>query len=319
MRTEDLYYFLEIVNAKSLSAAAQNLYVSQQNLSRIIRALEEEFHIVLFYRHKNGMELTAEGMQFLEYANRILHIYDDMHTIKNNNVNRSSYTIALDKQLTRCYLNDILPLCKKLPDIQLSFQEKPSVLPIVEDIIAQKTDFALAVCSQNMLETLPLFKNNRNRAFVQQTITTTQMFLVAHKSFFREAHLPSPLLLDNLLNYPLVLECDNHLYSHLLKAFPHQNLNIFLRTDSILAQLDCINNQNAIGFIDGFTLSNYLKDYPDLRIIPTVDSNVDLLILYTAGWKNNPTLEVLMEDFYHTLLSRSAADRDLLKNYTYQP
>ena len=318
MRTEDLYYFLEIVNAKSLSAAAQNLFVSQQNLSRIIRSLEEEFRIVLFYRHKNGMELTADGMRFLEYANKILQIYADMHTIQKENDNKSIYTIALDKQLTRCYLDDILHCCQDVQDIQFSFQERRSVSPIVEDIIAQKADLALAVCAENLTEALPLFKNNINRAFTAQTIAISQMFFVAHKDFFLENPLHNPLEINNILNYPLVLECDNHVYSHILKSFPHQNIDIFLRTDSIPAQLDCINNQKAIGFIDGFTLSNYIENYPALRISPIVESDVKLTPLATSCWQNNSALEVVMKNFYDTLLKRAEVDQVLLESYYYR-
>ena len=43
MRVEYLYYFLVVSETKSLNKAANKLFISQQQLSRIVSSLENEF------------------------------------------------------------------------------------------------------------------------------------------------------------------------------------------------------------------------------------------------------------------------------------
>jgi len=54
-------YFLEVVNAGSLTAAGLRLHVAPSAVSRMIRKLEDEYGIALFERHGRGMVLTEAG------------------------------------------------------------------------------------------------------------------------------------------------------------------------------------------------------------------------------------------------------------------
>lgn len=53
--------FLEVAACLNFSTAAQNLYISQQAVTRQIAALEEELGIKLFYRTTRRVELTPAG------------------------------------------------------------------------------------------------------------------------------------------------------------------------------------------------------------------------------------------------------------------
>lgn len=65
-------YAVEIAKTKSISKAAENLYMGQPNLSRAIKELEEHLGITIFKRTSKGITVTAEGEEFLEYASRII-------------------------------------------------------------------------------------------------------------------------------------------------------------------------------------------------------------------------------------------------------
>ncbi|MFC4276228.1 LysR family transcriptional regulator [Achromobacter aloeverae] len=54
-------YFLEVVNAGSLTGAALRLHVAPSAVSRMIRKIEDEYDIALFERHGRGMVLTEAG------------------------------------------------------------------------------------------------------------------------------------------------------------------------------------------------------------------------------------------------------------------
>lgn len=60
-----LRYFLAVVRAGSISAAAQELRISQPSLSQQIRRLERRVGTALFSRNPRGVELTGGGRAFL--------------------------------------------------------------------------------------------------------------------------------------------------------------------------------------------------------------------------------------------------------------
>lgn len=67
-----LKYFTAVCSHGSVSAAAENLYLSQPSLSAAIRELEQEFGVPLFRRHHRGMELTPEGAKLFSMAQSLL-------------------------------------------------------------------------------------------------------------------------------------------------------------------------------------------------------------------------------------------------------
>lgn len=68
MRTEYLTYLLHIAKTKSINTSAKELYISQQSLSKAIKALENELGTALLERHHYGVELTEAGRLVVERA-----------------------------------------------------------------------------------------------------------------------------------------------------------------------------------------------------------------------------------------------------------
>ena len=68
LRIEQLRYFLEVATSRSISTAAQNLFISQQALSTSLRKIEAELGLTLVVRSKTGIVLTEDGRLFAQYA-----------------------------------------------------------------------------------------------------------------------------------------------------------------------------------------------------------------------------------------------------------
>ena len=75
MTLQQLKYIVAVAEQKSMRRAADALYLSQPSLSNSIRELEGEIGLTLFRRSNRGIELTAEGEEFLSYARQILEQY----------------------------------------------------------------------------------------------------------------------------------------------------------------------------------------------------------------------------------------------------
>ena len=73
-----LKYAVEIANTKSISKAAENLYMGQPNLSRAIKSLEESIGFEIFKRSSKGIRITDEGEEFLQSARKIMKQIDEL-------------------------------------------------------------------------------------------------------------------------------------------------------------------------------------------------------------------------------------------------
>ena len=68
MNTLHLKYAVEVERTRSISKAAENLFMAQPNLSKAIKELEDSLGITIFQRTSKGVVPTQQGAEFLKYA-----------------------------------------------------------------------------------------------------------------------------------------------------------------------------------------------------------------------------------------------------------
>ena len=69
---------LEVAKTGSLSKASEVLLIAAPNISRSIKELETDLGITIFDRTSNGMKLTAQGEEFMNFAKGILGQIDEV-------------------------------------------------------------------------------------------------------------------------------------------------------------------------------------------------------------------------------------------------
>lgn len=95
-----LRYLAEVARTRSVSKAAKNFYISQPHLSNIIRSVEQEVGVPLFYRSTKGMELTEIGKEFVLQAQKILKEADVLEEVFSS---ATSQCVRLSISITRSY------------------------------------------------------------------------------------------------------------------------------------------------------------------------------------------------------------------------
>lgn len=73
-----LIIFKEVARLKSMSKAAETLFISQPTISQKIQEIENYYHIKLFQRYSKHLGISEEGKIFLEHANKVLSEIDAM-------------------------------------------------------------------------------------------------------------------------------------------------------------------------------------------------------------------------------------------------
>ena len=98
MNLMHLKYAVEIAKVGSLNKAAENLCMGQPNLSRAIKELESYLGITIFERSSRGMVVTAQGEEFLSYANKALEQIDEIENLyKKGSRKKQEFSISVPR------------------------------------------------------------------------------------------------------------------------------------------------------------------------------------------------------------------------------
>lgn len=172
MTLTQLNYFREVVNLQSFTKAANKLYISQSTLSKSIRALEEEYNVILINRGVKNFEVTKEGYILYEYAERILNYYEHQVQELSEMLSKSNNTFRLGVPSTAgaIYGNSIIyKFQKTYPEIHLDILQTTSK-DIIEKISDGKLDAGFVI---------EPFEDNR---FEKKNVFTTEAVLVVPKN-----------------------------------------------------------------------------------------------------------------------------------------
>lgn len=89
MKIDNLRAFITVANTENMTQAAEQMFMSQQNLSQIIKRMEEELGVNLFNRNAKSISLTKDGRDFFDISNQMLLLYDDF--IKQHKASEKKY------------------------------------------------------------------------------------------------------------------------------------------------------------------------------------------------------------------------------------
>ena len=119
MNKKQLEYFVETYRCRNIQAAADNLYISHQGLSRVIRSLEDELGQALFVRSNRGLEPTDFATTLLPHVQTLLDTYARIEGVQTLAGQRKSVVTvyALDHVLGSLGADFVLRFHEEHPDI----------------------------------------------------------------------------------------------------------------------------------------------------------------------------------------------------------
>ena len=95
MTLQQLHQVITIAESKSMNEAARKLFVSQPNLSSVVRELEEEAGITIFIRSNRGIVMTPEGEEFIGYAKQVVEQYHLLEKRYMNSETKKKFSVSM--------------------------------------------------------------------------------------------------------------------------------------------------------------------------------------------------------------------------------
>ena len=117
-----------------MTKAAEELFVSQSTLSQYLSKLESELGTPLFYRSKGRLTLTAAGRLYIDAAEKVMSIKDNLYQNIQNLDNRGHITIGVTSQFALRMLTELIPPFKsRFPDVTIEISETnvPSLTQLI--------------------------------------------------------------------------------------------------------------------------------------------------------------------------------------------
>ena len=137
MEIRQIQYFLTILETGSFSAAADEHYISQSSLSKVIIALEKELGVPIFDRSKRKVFLTEAGEAFLGHARKLNAAYKAMVVeLDGYKSSLDTFSIAAIPVMTQYEItNSIAEFRDAHPHIHFSLEEidGQNILPALDE------------------------------------------------------------------------------------------------------------------------------------------------------------------------------------------
>ena len=160
MTNLEIEAFLAIYKAKKISAAAEDLFISQSSLSARLQTLEKELDCTLFIRGKGSrtLEPTEAGERFHPLAEDYMNILRQMKELKGNRYEQRLRVTSINSIGTYLLMPVYERFMKKHPEVFLRVSEynndrsKPVIQKGQTDLLFSPNRF-----ESNEVESFPIF------------------------------------------------------------------------------------------------------------------------------------------------------------------
>lgn len=202
--TKNLKYFVGVARYGSINQAAKAMYISQPQLSHIIKSIEEEVGFDLFQRTNQGVRLTRNGESFLSHCQIILEEMNSLDRFINQTHRQGSRLVVSMTRFshTAVCFNDVACRHQDRESLFLRLRETDS-MDVVDDVASGYSE--IGVLHFSVSESESMLRNFENKRLRFQSIARFKpyVFLSAEHELLRDKEV-TELDIRDLLNYGFV-------------------------------------------------------------------------------------------------------------------
>lgn len=142
--TDELLVFVTVIDAGSITAAAEKLQQTVSGVSRALTRLEKQLGVALILRTTRRLQLTEEGELFLERARAILAAMADAEEAVTRHRERPSGRLRVDAAtpfMLHCIVPHVAAFAQHYPEIELELTNNERIV----DLLEQRVDIAIRI------------------------------------------------------------------------------------------------------------------------------------------------------------------------------
>lgn len=314
MNLSQVEVIVEIAKAGSISQAAQNMYISQPGVSKILKRFEDEVGAQIFERVSTGIRLTPIGRRFVDNAIDIIDQVDRLEDLFDNK------SAAVSMELNIASMSYHFMQCM-LAELYLKYNQNRISIKYTEcgadnelELIA-KGDVEIGIATFWQ----PDVKKTKRKALAKgieyHRLSTAVPYIGVSKN---SKHYPPDITtvdFARLANMPVVSISPSSFskgtgWDLLRQIFGKDNIkpsNREIMTNNTGTMREIVNK------VDGFSLvilNRGIQErygfFDDIRLIPIPDESIQ----YEMGWfqRANTVRSPLANEFISTLVEYSSKD-----------
>ncbi len=268
IRTEQLYYLVQVAKYNSITLAAKEMYLTKSAVSTAMKQLEKECGFNILERTYRGVKFTVKGECVLEYAKQVLKILDEMVKLKQNSDEPEAAKrrdLYVDKPLMQL-------LQSKLISPTSGVLEQYNLLEIAGfENIKEKLD-------ADNLGIIGIDKNELKQLKSEEDIIIKEMFSsryypVSSKRTRWIAHNVNTISKQEFEQLPKVI------LSEMDSKQGHHYENVVLQTENSNVCINAILNDLGIGIMTDFAEGIFVEKRKLLKVYEPIDDNTIYIVI----------------------------------------
>ena len=304
MRLSQLKFLVELKKHKTISEAAQSLYISQPSLSTAIKELEEELGFNIIERSNKGIQFTKRGELVLKYSRDVMQAVNSIERLgrKQEQLPKGYLSIASVYYVFQSIVMDAFFEFKtQYPNAATTLQEDDSY-NIVQKLIKKEIDLGIIMISN--LEEMNIQHIFEQYNLVFHPMMDEHMYFVVgpHNPFYGKA----TATMHELLQFSFLTRRNmmNQFNENMLRHY-NKNLDI-IQIDEGDSFFKYLNKSQAVSVMPGCAVRQAMRDsHIDLHIIKVKDFNWTSKIGWIAPKETQLSAE---EEMFVTLLEEKSIE-----------
>ncbi len=300
MNIEQLQYICMVAKTNSITVAAENLYVTQQTISKAINKLENELGVVLMIRSHKGVQLTDVGRVFVEKASQIVRDFQDLYD--STYVNSAS---NLTGQVRLCLSNytSYITGSRFLTSMRRQY---PKLNVMVEELLNREILNRLLKGEEEIGLVQAV---NRNCGFgrIEDFAEQLDWELVFRDTLVACVSLESPLAkkesvsLKELGKYPVAWG-DCHHMKDILQQDYNVDVQVLINSSNTALQKSAVSEDAAFSFATEMIIHDSSYNVDDLKVIPIKETmRLETFLVKPKGYTLDKLQTVVIEELKRTL------------------
>lgn len=295
IQLQQLIFFEKIAEKSSMNKAAEELYMSQPNLSKAIRNLENELKIKIFERTNKGVKLTEDGYKLYKYVKTIHKQVDMIQSIAlkeiPNSISVSAYPCPLLYKVLGEFHNR-----NKEQYIEVTLKEE-RVQNIIESVVNLQSDIGIIEINDVQKKEVRHLLESKNLEYHELAKNTWYAHVGKSSPFYNQETIEMSQLVDCT-----IMRSPDDYFSNLSYLFEVDGIH-FTQFEKTMFVNDYFTRLRLLNMTDMVCIETAwdkeLEKEISVRAIPIANCNIQISMGWIKRKKENLSVKVL--DFIEIL------------------